>query len=117
MILKQIMLETPTPWLKTFKQACHPATPIGLYRHLASDRGFFDMIANSFVDLAKKHAKAFGSHEGVVYEPMLRAFVQGAIGALELCHNVGEHHTRHLIRLVSFVSSLWCIFTEQMELN
>ena len=94
----QVMLETPSPWLKSFKQACHPATAIGLYRHLASDRGFFDMIANAFVDLAKKHVKAFGSHEGVVYEPLLKAFVQGVVGALELCHNVGEHHTRHLIR-------------------
>ena len=98
--LFQIMLETPTPWLKSFKLACHPATSIGLYRHLASDRGFFDMIAEAYVKLARSHVKFFGSQEGVVYDPLLRAFVQGSIGALELCHNVGEHHTRHLIKAI-----------------
>ena len=45
-------------WVENFKQACHPATTIGLTRHLASDPGFFKFFCQIFVQkIFKKHVK------------------------------------------------------------
>ncbi len=33
-------------WMENFKSACHPATTVGLTRHLASDQGFFKLVCH-----------------------------------------------------------------------
>jgi hypothetical protein len=43
-------------WVEHFKHACHPATTIGLNRHVASDPGFFKLICHVFVQkLLRSH--------------------------------------------------------------
>jgi hypothetical protein len=32
-------------WVQHFRLACHPATTVGLHRHLACDRGFFNLVS------------------------------------------------------------------------
>ena len=88
-------------WINHFRTACHPATEVGLYRHLASDRGFFDILADHFVRLARHHVPTYGSEIGMNYDHILKFFLSTMIGALNLCHNIGEHQTRHLIRAIS----------------
>ena len=36
-------------WMENFKTACHPATKVGIARHLASDPGFFKLFSHVFV--------------------------------------------------------------------
>ena len=36
-------------WMENFKIACHPATKVGIARHLASDPGFFKLFSHVFV--------------------------------------------------------------------
>lgn len=45
-------------WVETFKHACHPATTVGLVRHLASDPGFFKLVCHMFVQkLLRSHVR------------------------------------------------------------
>ena len=36
-------------WVENFKAACHPATKVGIVRHLASDQGFFKLFCHMYV--------------------------------------------------------------------
>ena len=31
-------------WVQHFRLACHPATTVGIHRHLACDKGFFNLV-------------------------------------------------------------------------
>ena len=45
-------------WMENFKTACHPATKVGIARHLASDPGFFKLFCHMFVHkLLRGHMK------------------------------------------------------------
>ena len=45
-------------WVENFKTVCHPATKIGLTRHLASDQGFFKLFCHVLVQkLIRYHIK------------------------------------------------------------
>ncbi len=46
-------------WLAAFREACHPATTIGLRRHLAADRGFFALVCQWAVKV-HRHMVRFG---------------------------------------------------------
>ena len=48
-------------WVENFKAACHPATKVGIARHLASDPGFFKLFCHVFVQkLLRSHIKRYG---------------------------------------------------------
>ena len=45
-------------WMENFKTACHPATKVGIARHLASDAGFFKLFCHMFLHkLLRGHIK------------------------------------------------------------
>ena len=45
-------------WVENFKMACHPATKVGMTRHLASDDGFFKLFCSIYVQkLFKGHIR------------------------------------------------------------
>ena len=47
-------------WVENFKTACHPATKVGIARHLASDPGFFKLFCHMFVQkLLRGHIKRY----------------------------------------------------------
>ena len=42
-------------WVENFKHACHPATSVGLVRHVASDLGFFKLFCHVWVQKLLRH--------------------------------------------------------------
>ena len=42
-------------WVENFKHACHPATEVGLMRHLATDQGFFKLFCHMWVRKLLRH--------------------------------------------------------------
>ncbi len=53
-------------WLGPFKQACHPATSLGLRRHLAADRGFFRLVCEWALRVGR-HMARFGQEDVGAY--------------------------------------------------
>ena len=47
-------------WAENFRQACHPATLVGLTRHLASNPGFFKFFCQIFTQkILRSHVKRY----------------------------------------------------------
>ena len=47
-------------WVENFKHACHPATSVGLVRHVASDSGFFKLFCHVWVQkLLRNHISRY----------------------------------------------------------
>ena len=47
-------------WSENFKTSCHPATKVGLARHLASDQGFFKLFCHVYVQkLLRGHIQRY----------------------------------------------------------
>ena len=104
--LKRSAEESRPRWVEHFRSACHPATTIGLHRHLACDRGFFSLLCEKFIDVARNHVPIFGKGDNVSYNGMIECFVKALVGALNLVGSISEQQT-HLI-MQAIVAALKC---------
>ena len=98
--------ESRPRWVEHFRSACHPATTIGLHRHIACDRGFFSLMCEKFISVASNHVPKFGKDENVSYNGLVSCFVKAMVGALNLVASIGEHQTHLLMQAI--VAALKC---------
>ena len=98
--------ESRPRWVEHFRFACHPATTIGLHRHIASDRGFFALMCENFISVASNHVPKFGKDENVSYNGLVSCFVKAMVGALNLVGSIGEQQTHLLMQAI--VAALKC---------
>ena len=98
--------ESRPRWVEHFRTACHPATTIGLHRHLACDRGFFSLLCEKFISVARNHVPIFGKEENVSYNGIVSCFVKAMVGAFNLIAAISEQQTHLLMQTI--VAALKC---------
>ena len=98
--------ESRPRWVEHFRSACHPATTIGMHRHLACDKGFFSLLCEKFTYIANNHVTAFGKEENVSYNGIVSYFVKAMVGALNLLGSISEQQTHLLMQVI--VNALKC---------
>ena len=93
--------ESRPRWVEHFKLACHPATTVGLHRHLASDRGFFGLVCDTFISVTRHHVPLFQSYSknSVSYNGLIQCFVKCVLGALRLVGSISEQQTHHVMQV------------------
>jgi hypothetical protein len=75
-------------WFRQFKACCFPTTKQNLFRHCASDRGFFKLLC----DLMVRHGQHTAKYPSSKIQRSCTMFVMTMLGTLENCENVGEQH-------------------------
>ena len=104
--LKRSPEESRPRWVEHFRSACHPATTIGLHRHLACDRGFFSLLCEHFISVIRDHVPIFGKEDNVSYNGLVACVVKSLLGALNLVGSISEPQTHLLMQVI--VAALKC---------
>ena len=82
-------------WLEGFKRACHPATKIGILKHIACDKGFFKLYCDFMLTVNKHLAKyPLANGDLVTY-----FFASSVLSALDTVGNISEHQTYCLMQV------------------
>lgn len=90
-------------WIERFKHACHPATSVGLYKHVASDSGFFQLLCHTLANtLMKQQAKRHQNNApDASYDKLAHCLTTSLVGGLNLCSGVlSQHQTYNLVRVI-----------------
>ena len=87
-------------WVENFKHACHPATTIGLVRHLASDSGFFKLFCHIWHGHLKHHMSKFENELGVTYDHVIHFLTTIMVKALNILNVVSDQQVLSLLEVI-----------------